>query len=425
MNRIRSLIVIGVFMLALAVLAATHLVKEDIILDRGQMVTGMMNKKPLPHLQKPEEFQALKEKQGIDSQVLPSSQDIGASKTEIKTGNLLASAEQPLRSSRSLTTLPPLPLPDITVLAPVVPNAGKALLAENQKEAQRASSDDVKEAPKATSAEPSLEKAFKEQKEQEKPVPQAVQQKIQTPQTAQISQKSTQETTVPSQEVKPEKAEKSDNKAKSIPTQALVPNGASTGTQSTPEKKIIEKKAPDPAISAKKETTPVAKKEVATPQLVAPKKEMPKNEPPKKELAQKKDITVVKKEEPTKQEQKKKEEETKPLVVNTSGPSKLFKSQKAITQTHLELGKAVVFRVSGAENLVAKTMMLSKPDRYVVDLQGNWGIQLPKVPNNPLLNNIRTGQQQTATRLVFELKRKPQSAQIVKINAKTLEVRIK
>lgn len=114
-----------------------------------------------------------------------------------------------------------------------------------------------------------------------------------------------------------------------------------------------------------------------------------------------------------------------PLVVTTRAPAKLNGKQKAMTRTRLELGKAITFRLTGAAPLHAKTLLLASPHRYVVDLQGEWGIALPKVPRNLLLKEIRTGQRENATRLVLELKRKPESAQVVQIDAQTLEVRIR
>ncbi len=119
------------------------------------------------------------------------------------------------------------------------------------------------------------------------------------------------------------------------------------------------------------------------------------------------------------------EQPAAPLVMTTKAPDKLSGNQKAITRTRLELGKNIIFRLTGAAPLKAKTLLLPSPDRYVVDLQGEWGIVLPKVPRNLLLNGMRVGQRETATRLVFELKRKPQSAEVVTIDDTTLEVRIR
>lgn len=119
------------------------------------------------------------------------------------------------------------------------------------------------------------------------------------------------------------------------------------------------------------------------------------------------------------------EEKTQTLIMTTKGEEKLTSAQKAIKKTRLELGKTITFRIDAAAPLSVKTLLLESPDRYVVDLQGSWGITLPKIPKNLLLTEIRSGQRPEATRLVFGLKRKPESAQVVKIDAKTVEVKIK
>lgn len=113
------------------------------------------------------------------------------------------------------------------------------------------------------------------------------------------------------------------------------------------------------------------------------------------------------------------------VVLTTKAPAKLAPGQTAITATRLELGKSVTFRISGAVPLKTKTLLLKDPNRYVVDLQGNWGIQLPNVPKDLWISGIRMGQHEHATRLVFELTRAPVSASVVKINDTTIEVRIK
>lgn len=114
-----------------------------------------------------------------------------------------------------------------------------------------------------------------------------------------------------------------------------------------------------------------------------------------------------------------------PVVLTAKAPSKLQAGQTAITATRLELGKDVVFRITGAAPIQTKTLLLKEPDRYVVDLQGKWGIDVPRVPKDLWIKTIRVGQHEEATRLVFELTRTPESAKVVKINAKTVEVRIK
>ncbi|MEG2140807.1 MAG: hypothetical protein RRY20_08490, partial [Bilophila sp.] len=71
-----------------------------------------------------------------------------------------------------------------------------------------------------------------------------------------------------------------------------------------------------------------------------------------------------------------------PAVQTTKAPVKLVGNQKAITKARLKVDKGVSFRITGAAALTAKTLLLENPDRYVVDLQGEWGISLPKVPKN-------------------------------------------
>ena len=114
------------------------------------------------------------------------------------------------------------------------------------------------------------------------------------------------------------------------------------------------------------------------------------------------------------------------LVLTTKAPTKLAAGQTAITSTRLEIGKDVVFRATGAGPIPRiKTLLLKNPDRYVVDLQGNWGIQTPRLPADLWIKEIRVGHHEDATRLVFELNRTPKSATAAKVNGSTVEVRIK
>ena len=123
-------------------------------------------------------------------------------------------------------------------------------------------------------------------------------------------------------------------------------------------------------------------------------------------------------------QQEKKAEKAGVVVLTTKAPAKLAAGQTAITATRLELGKSVVFRMTGAVPIKTKTLLLKDPNRYVVDLQGNWGIQLPRVPKDLWISGIRLGHHEESTRLVFELTRAPVSAKVVKINNTTVEVRI-
>ena len=159
-----------------------------------------------------------------------------------------------------------------------------------------------------------------------------------------------------------------------------------------PKQPVAEEKAPQ---QEKKAEKAVAEKPAEKPQ--------PKVSEPKQEKEQAKEGVVV---------------------LTTKAPAKLAAGQTAITATRLELGKSVVFRMTGAAPIKTKTLLLKDPNRYVVDLQGNWGIQLPRVPKDLWISGIRLGHHEESTRLVFELTRAPVSAKVVKINNTTVEVRI-
>lgn len=82
-------------------------------------------------------------------------------------------------------------------------------------------------------------------------------------------------------------------------------------------------------------------------------------------------------------------------------------------------------RISGNTTLAYKTMHLKDPDRLVVDLEGTWAIKAPGVPPNKAVKNVRIGKQGTKTRIVIDLSRTPAGVNFIKVNAETLEVRVK
>lgn len=113
-------------------------------------------------------------------------------------------------------------------------------------------------------------------------------------------------------------------------------------------------------------------------------------------------------------------------TTSTSAPEKLAPGDTAIIWTTLETTpKAVIFRFTGAKALQGKAFTLSGPDRYVVDLDGGWGFELPQMPANPLVKAIRAGRQGANTRLVFDLAKPLDNCQLVRINPETLEVRLR
>lgn len=160
----------------------------------------------------------------------------------------------------------------------------------------------------------------------------------------------------------------------------------------------------------------------------APAKASPKGEAPVKAPA--KAETPAKAESQTKPAAEKKSEPAsasksrEPQAIDTAGPAKIERGQKAIVWTRLELsGKGIVFRISGADKLEGKAFILPDPQRYVVDLQGEWAMRLPTVPANAFVKKIRYGKQEDNTRMVIDLDGE-KKCQMVRINPTTLEFRV-
>ena len=87
--------------------------------------------------------------------------------------------------------------------------------------------------------------------------------------------------------------------------------------------------------------------------------------------------------------------------------------------------KGATVRLEGNAPLRYKSMNLTNPDRVVVDLDGQWQIKAPGVPKNPLVSNVRIGKMADKTRVVIDLKAKPQNTRFVLAkDGNTLDVRV-
>ena len=190
------------------------------------------------------------------------------------------------------------------------------------------------------------------------------------------------------------------------PDEETAPAGKDTPETAAP--------AADPAVSAEK-PAPAPMGEIAPADTFTekPKQPVAEEKAPQQEKKAEKAVAEkpAEKPQPKVSEPKQEKEQAKEgvVVLTTKAPAKLAAGQTTITATRLELGK---------------TLLLKDPNRYVVDLQGNWGIQLPRVPKDLWISGIRLGHHEESTRLVFELTRAPVSAKVVKINNTTVEVRI-
>ena len=188
------------------------------------------------------------------------------------------------------------------------------------------------------------------------------------------------------------------------PDEETAPAGKDTPETAAP--------AADPAVSAEK-PAPAPMGEIAPADTFTEKRKQPvaEEKAPQQEKKAEKAVAEkpAEKPQPKVSEPKQEKEQAKEgvVVLTTKAPAKLAAGQTAITATRLELGKSVVFRMTGAAPIKTKTLLLKDPNRYVVDLQGNWGIQLPRVPKDLWISGIRLGHHEESTRLVFELTRVP------------------
>lgn len=86
-------------------------------------------------------------------------------------------------------------------------------------------------------------------------------------------------------------------------------------------------------------------------------------------------------------------------------------------------GSLIKLTLRGNSPMIGHFYVLESPDRVVLDLAGNWKIDMPKVPSNRLIGAVRVGQHEDKTRLVFDMKTVGKAA-LVPLNRNALELRI-
>ena len=86
-------------------------------------------------------------------------------------------------------------------------------------------------------------------------------------------------------------------------------------------------------------------------------------------------------------------------------------------------GSLIKLTLRGNSPMIGHFYVLESPDRVVLDLAGNWKIDMPKVPSNRLIGAVRVGQHEDKTRLVFDMKNVGKAA-LVPLNRNALELRI-
>ena len=109
-------------------------------------------------------------------------------------------------------------------------------------------------------------------------------------------------------------------------------------------------------------------------------------------------------------------------VLATDDPAKTY--DRVVTSAKFSMkGSLIKLTLRGNSPMIGHFYVLEDPDRVVLDLAGNWQIEVPKVPSNRLVGAVRVGQHEDKTRLVFDMKN-PGKAALVPLNRNALELRI-
>ena len=98
--------------------------------------------------------------------------------------------------------------------------------------------------------------------------------------------------------------------------------------------------------------------------------------------------------------------------------------ERVVTSARFAMhGSQIKLILQGNAPMVGHYFSLENPDRIVLDLAGNWEVQVPKVPSNRLIRAVRVGHHDDKTRIVFDMKTQGKAA-LVPLNRNALELRI-
>ena len=109
-------------------------------------------------------------------------------------------------------------------------------------------------------------------------------------------------------------------------------------------------------------------------------------------------------------------------ILMEDDPAKTY--DRVVTSARFSMkGSLIKLTLRGNSPMIGHFYVLEEPDRVVLDLAGNWKIDVPKVPSNRLIGAVRVGQHEDKTRLVFDMKTVGKAA-LVPLNRNALELRI-
>lgn len=122
------------------------------------------------------------------------------------------------------------------------------------------------------------------------------------------------------------------------------------------------------------------------------------------------------------EESRKKETPRKEAAPAKAKASSAEKSVERFVVYAREDGATV--RIVGNANISYKPMVLTGPDRVVVDLDGDWDIKAPGIPKNDLVTNVRIGKLNGKTRVVIDLNSSAKARYTLSKDRRMLDVRV-
>lgn len=101
----------------------------------------------------------------------------------------------------------------------------------------------------------------------------------------------------------------------------------------------------------------------------------------------------------------------------TSSSLEATASANVITKATLSMdGDQVQLLLVGSHALHGASFILDNPDRIVFDISGIWKMTVPRLISNRMVRDLRLGQTNSKTRLVFDMRVVPKSSEVLQIS---------
>lgn len=217
------------------------------------------------------------------------------------------------------------------------------------------------------------------------------------------------------------------------------PQQASAGSESAPAQASAEPEpAPAQASTEEKTQEPDIPTKPGKPAQAAPAvQQKPRPAAAQTSAQREKKDTAAKHEQPAQKAQKQPREKPareraqaakaeKPAEKAAAGTNESAQDTRRTGRvTVLTRNGGATVRLSASDEITYKHMILTQPDRFVIDLTGRWDVSTDAIPSNPLVTNIRLGRFKNRTRVVIDMTSQPRNARVnLSKNRCRLDVRV-